>query len=64
MRKIIAIALCLLMLFSIVACKDNTEDSTDTDTNTSAVETEDTSADTSDTEAEKQVGTGEWTALY
>ena len=64
MRKIIALALCLIMLLSIVACKDNADENTVTDTNTSAVTTTEDTADTSDTEAAKQVGTGEWTKLY
>lgn len=63
MRKIIAIALCLLMLLSIVACNNN-DDTTTTDADTSAVSTENTTPATSDTEAEGQVGTGEWTKLY
>ena len=64
MRKIIALALCLIMLLSIVACKDNADENTETDTNTSAVTTTEDTADTSDADPEKQVGTGEWTKLY
>ena len=42
----------------------SSDDTTATDTDTSAVTTEDTTPATSDTEAEGQVGTGEWTKLY
>ena len=68
MRKIISIALCLLMLLSIVACKDNTTENTDTDkdTNLPAVtNTENNSPDTSSgKEPDKQVNTENWTKLY
>ena len=67
MRKIIAIALCLMMLFCVVACTDNTETvGDDTTKNTSAAtEEKDTSAN-KETEkpVETQVGTDDWTKLY
>ena len=66
MRKLIAIALCLLMLLCTVACN---EDTTDTDaTTTPAVTTEaSTTTDASTTTAPQgdvQVGTNNWTKLY
>ena len=53
MRKIIDLALCLIMLLSIVACKDNADENTETDTNTSAVTTTEDTADTSDADKVK-----------
>ena len=67
MRKIISIALCLIMILGIVACNDN-DDVENITTDTSAVTNADddstTEAPEKNTETEAQVGKSDWTKLY
>jgi hypothetical protein len=67
MRKIIAVALCLIMILGIVACKDN-DTVEDITTDTSAATNSDggstTEAPEKNTETEAQVGKSDWTKLY
>ena len=70
MRKIIAIALCLIMILCIVACKDNddTVDAANTDsaaaTTTAADDNPTDDKDSKDTQPEAQVVNSDWTKLY